>query len=130
MTVGWNWRKRWDFKLILKFHCTHSSENGTSIINDVGRQAAHKKTTKIHVVFFVESRQTKFFTMLWRYNINFQRQESNFQNNYQAYRHYHFKEKQYIFRIADNLFQILWCKLHISLTSFDNQLHYYRIFFS
>ena len=24
---------------------------------------------------------------------------------------------------------ILWCKLHFSLTSFNNQLHYYRIFF-
>ena len=29
--------------------CACSSENGPCIINDSGRQAAHKKTTKIHI---------------------------------------------------------------------------------
>jgi hypothetical protein len=31
-------------------HCACSSEIGTCIINDAGRQASHKKTTEIHVL--------------------------------------------------------------------------------
>jgi hypothetical protein len=53
MTLGWNWRKCWWFKLMRKCnhqcHCACSSEIGTCIINDAGRQAVHKKTTKIYV---------------------------------------------------------------------------------
>ena len=49
MTIGWNWRKHWEFKLMLKCqhqcHCASSSEIETCLINDAGRQAAHKKTT-------------------------------------------------------------------------------------
>ena len=43
---GWNWRKRWEFKHMLKCkhqcHCACSLEIGTCIINDDGRQAAYK----------------------------------------------------------------------------------------
>ena len=34
---------------MLKCHCAFISEIGTCIINDAGRQAAHKNTTEIHV---------------------------------------------------------------------------------
>ena len=34
-----------------EWHCAFSSETGTCIIKDAGRQAAHKKTTKIHVLY-------------------------------------------------------------------------------
>jgi hypothetical protein len=49
MTVGWNWRKRWELKLMMKCHCTCTLEIGTCIINNAGRQAAHQKTMTIHV---------------------------------------------------------------------------------
>jgi hypothetical protein len=42
VTVGSNWRKRWEFKLMLRCHCACSTEIGTCIINDARRQAAHK----------------------------------------------------------------------------------------
>jgi len=35
-------RKRGEFKFMLKCCCAFSSEIGTYIINDTGRQAAHK----------------------------------------------------------------------------------------
>jgi hypothetical protein len=40
-----NWRKRWEFKLMLKCHCIHSSEIGTLII----RCWETSRTQKIHV---------------------------------------------------------------------------------
>ena len=70
MIVGRNWRKRWEFKLMLKCHCANSSEIGTSIINDVGRQAAQKKTTKIHV-FWSNLIKQHFILMIWRYILTF-----------------------------------------------------------
>ena len=58
MTVGWNWMNRWEFKRMLKckheWHCAFSSETGTCIIKDAGRQTAHKKTTKIHVLYVLK----------------------------------------------------------------------------
>ena len=71
-------------------HCACSSEIGTFIINDAGRQATHKKTTKIHVL--VESRQTTFYTHVLKVYINFQRKK-NFQKIYQTYTRYPFKSK-------------------------------------
>ena len=75
MTVGWNWSKCLEFKLVLKcrhqYHCRCSPETGTCIINDAGRQAAHKKTTKIHI-FLVKSLQTTFYTHVLKLYINFQ----------------------------------------------------------
>ena len=64
MIVGWNWKKQWEFKLILKCehqcHCTCNSEIGTCIINDAGRQM-HTKNNE-NTRFLVESRQTMFYT--------------------------------------------------------------------
>ena len=79
MTVGWNWRKRWEFKLMLKCkyrcHCKCSSEIGTCIIIEAGRQAAHNDNTRCYFVgFFVDSRQTIFY-MFWRNINNFQRKK-------------------------------------------------------
>lgn len=56
MIVGWNWRKHWECKLMLKCqhqcHCTCSSEIGTCIINDAGIQAAHKPPPTICIDVF------------------------------------------------------------------------------
>ena len=60
MTVKWNWRKRWEFKLTLKCHCTCSSEIGTCMINDAGRQAVHKN--QLRYMFLVKCRKTTFNT--------------------------------------------------------------------
>jgi hypothetical protein len=64
MIVGWNWGKRWEFKLKLKckhqYHCACSSEIGACIINDAGRQAAHKN-----------NKNTGFKLMFWRWILTF-----------------------------------------------------------
>jgi hypothetical protein len=77
--VGWNWRKRWEFKLILKCkhqcHCACSSEIGSCIINNAGRQAAHTKKPNENTHFLVESRQTMFYTHILKAYINFQRKK-------------------------------------------------------
>ena len=57
--VGWNWRKGWEFKPMLKCHCACSSEIGTCIINATGRQIAHKNNENTR--FLVEARQTWFY---------------------------------------------------------------------
>ena len=53
MIVGWNWRKRWEFKLMLnckhKYNCACSSEIGTCIINDVEKNQ-QKYTLYTHVL--------------------------------------------------------------------------------
>ena len=77
MTIGWNWRKSREFKLMLKCHCACSLEIGTCIINAAGRQAAHKKPNK-NTRFLVESRQKTFYTHVLKANINFQRKEKYF----------------------------------------------------
>jgi hypothetical protein len=45
----------WEFKLILKYkhqcHCACSSEIGTCIINDAGRQAAHTKKQRKYTLY-------------------------------------------------------------------------------
>ena len=45
------WRKPWEFKLMLKYHCACSSETGTCIINLLMMlwDKLHTITTKIHV---------------------------------------------------------------------------------
>ena len=68
MTVGWNWRKRWELKLMMKCHCTCSSEIRTCIINEAARK---KNTTKIHG-FGVEPRHTTLYTHVLKVYINFQ----------------------------------------------------------
>ena len=83
MTIGWNWRKRWEFKLMLKckhqFHCVSSSEIGTCIINYAVnysvRQAAHKKQRKY--TSLVESRLSRLYTNVLKVYINF-RHKKNF----------------------------------------------------
>jgi hypothetical protein len=50
-------------------HCECSSEIGTCIINDAGIQDAHKKQRK-YTFFFVESRQTMFYTHVLKAYIN------------------------------------------------------------
>jgi len=70
MIVGRNWRKRWEFKLMLKCHCANSSEIGTSIINDVGRQAAQKKQQK-YTFFWSNLIKQHFILMIWRYILTF-----------------------------------------------------------
>jgi len=77
MTVGWNWRKRWKFKLMLKCHCAFISEIGTCIINDAGRQAAHKNTMKIHV-FLSNLAKRCFILMFWRYILTFNAKKTTF----------------------------------------------------
>ena len=70
---GWNWRKHWKLKLMLK--CTHqchwtcSSEIWTCKIND-----AHRKQRK-PTFFWVESCQTTFCTHVLKIYINFQRKK-------------------------------------------------------
>ena len=54
MTVESNWRKRWEFKLMLQCHCVCSSDIGTCIVDDGGKQAAHKKTNE-NTFFLVKS---------------------------------------------------------------------------
>ena len=75
-------------------HCACSSEIGTYIINDAGRQAApricilykslaahtKKNPTKIYV-FSVESRQTRFHVL--KVYINFQQQQKTFTQKYE-----------------------------------------------
>ena len=46
MTVGWKWRKHWECHH--QCHCGCNSENRICIINDAGRQAAHKKNNELH----------------------------------------------------------------------------------
>jgi hypothetical protein len=67
-TVGWNWRKRWEFNLVLKCHCACSWEIGTCISNDAGRQAAHKKQRKAR--FWSNLVKRRFILMFWRYIFN------------------------------------------------------------
>ena len=74
MTIGWNWRKSREFKLMLKCHCACSLEIGTCIINAAGRQAAHKKPNK-NTRFLVESRQKTFYTHVLKVYINSQRKK-------------------------------------------------------
>ena len=75
---------------MLRCHCACSSEIGTCIINDAGRQL-HTKTTKISVLF--ESRQTTLYTDDLKAYINFQ-WKIKLSKNYQSYRHYAFITKQ------------------------------------
>ena len=69
MTVGWNWRKRWEFKLMLKYHCACSSEIGTCIINDAWRQAAHKNYENTR--FWLNLAKRLSILMFWRYILTF-----------------------------------------------------------
>ena len=77
---GWNWRKNWEFKLMLKCehqcHCACSLEIGTCIINDAGRQAAHKKNQRKYMVFLVEYCQKIFDTNVFKVYINFQHKKN------------------------------------------------------
>ena len=84
MIFGWNWRKRWEFKLMLKCkyqcHCECCSEIGTCIINEAGRHAAHNDTT--HCCFllcFVFCRITPndIVYVLKVYKLSTQKQLSN-----------------------------------------------------
>ena len=59
MTVGWNWRKCWEFKLMLKCYCTCSLEIGTCIINDAGKQGAHMFSR--YILTFNAKTKLKFF---------------------------------------------------------------------
>jgi hypothetical protein len=87
MTVGVNWRKSWEFKLILKCkhqcHCTCSSEIGTCLINNAGRQAAHKKNERKYMFY---THVLKVYRSILTFNA-----KKNFQKNYQTYKHYPFK---------------------------------------
>ena len=65
-------------------HCAYSLEIGTCIINDVGRQAAHKK--KQNYKFLVESHQTMIYTHVLKVYINFQCEKKL----YQTQQHYTF----------------------------------------
>jgi len=62
---------------MLKCHCACTSETGTCIINDAGRQAEHKKQRK-YTFFLVESRQTTFYTHVMKVYINFQCKKKTF----------------------------------------------------
>jgi hypothetical protein len=54
--VGWNWRKRWDCKLMLKCNCAYSLEIGRWIrFNDLGRQAAHNNKKQRKYTFFLSN---------------------------------------------------------------------------
>jgi hypothetical protein len=71
MTVGWNCRKRWEFKLMLKCrhqcHCACTSEIRTCIINETGRQATHtKKQRKYTCCFWSNHVKRRFILMVWR----------------------------------------------------------------
>ena len=50
-------------------HCACSSEIGTFIINDAGRQAAHKKQPKY--MFWSNLAKRRFILMFWRYILTF-----------------------------------------------------------
>ena len=71
-------------------HCTCSSEIGTFIINDAGRQAAHKKQPKY--MFWSNLAKRRFILMFWRYILTFNAKK-NFQKIYQTYTRYLFKSK-------------------------------------
>jgi hypothetical protein len=74
MNVGWHWRKRKEFKLMLKckhqYHCACCLEIRICIINDTRRWTAHKKTPKIHIFWSNLSKQ-HFILMFWRYILTF-----------------------------------------------------------
>ena len=72
---------------MLKCHCANSSEIGTSIINDVGRQAAQKKTNE-NTRFLVKSHQTTFYTHDLQVYINFQCKNDLSKKNHQNQQHY------------------------------------------
>jgi hypothetical protein len=76
-------------------HCACSSEIGTCIINDAGRQAAprwlHTKKPPMKIyVFSVESRETTLYTHVLKVYINFQ-QQKNFHKKNTNLQHYPFK---------------------------------------
>ena len=71
-------------------HYTCSSEIGTCIIIDAGRQAAHKKQRKY--TFFGRISPMTIYSHDLEVDINFQCKK-NFQQNYQTYRHYPFNIK-------------------------------------
>ena len=76
----WNWRNRWEFKLMC--HCACSSEIGTGIINDAGRQAAHKNLE--NTCFWLNYVKQRSMLMFWRYILTFKAIVLNHQNQ----RHY------------------------------------------
>jgi hypothetical protein len=93
-------------------HCACSSEIGIYIINDAGRQVAHKK-----------QRKYTFYTHVLKVNINFQRKKKKLKKIrfHQAQRHYTFnhpvicKTVKYI----DQLNNSSW---HIHVLGFKNYM--------
>ena len=84
MTVGWNWRKRWEFKLMLKCHCACSPETGTCIINDALKQATHKKYENTR--FWLNDVKQRSILMFWRSILTFNAIFSS--KNHHNQRHY------------------------------------------
>ena len=57
MIVGWNWRKRWEFELMLKWHCSCHSEIGTRFWSNLAKR--------------------RFILMFWRYISTFNVKQTN-----------------------------------------------------
>jgi hypothetical protein len=83
---GWNWRKHWKLKLMLKCkhqsHCTCSSEIWTCIINDAWRPAPHRKQRKYTGFFWSNLAKRRFVRMFWRSILTFNaRKKQTFKKN-------------------------------------------------
>ena len=96
MTVGWNWRKRWEFKFMQQCICACSSEIGKYRFmmlrenlhthKKQQKKTKKQKTTKIHVSWSNLAKRLCVYMY-----ILITMQKKNFQNNCQTYRHCPFK---------------------------------------